>query len=82
MDWVPVLWFGAFTLGVLVIAVLFLASAHPYAAAVQLFLAAVALVVTVATWHEQYEGAHPAPLPTCPTRAGTPCAASSPVTGR
>ncbi|MEU3890360.1 DUF6234 family protein [Streptomyces sp. NPDC029041] len=63
MDWVPVLWFGGFTLGVLVIAVIFLCSAHPFAGAVQLLLAAVALFFTIHAWHDQYEGAHPAPPP-------------------
>ncbi|WP_442805637.1 hypothetical protein [Streptomyces sp. NBC_00385] len=51
MDWVPVFWFGGFTLGVLVVAVLFLYSAHPFAGAVQLILAVVALLFTIAVWH-------------------------------
>lgn len=55
VDWVPVLWFGGFTLGVLVIAVIFLCSAHPFAGAVQLLLAAVALFFTIAAWHDRYE---------------------------
>lgn len=59
MDWVPVFWFGGFTLGVLVIAVLFLYSAHPFAGAVQLTLAAIALLFTITVWHGQYERAHP-----------------------
>ncbi|MCF0078615.1 DUF6234 family protein [Streptomyces lomondensis] len=63
MDWVPILWFGGFTLGVLVIAVIFLHSAHPFAGAVQLLLAAAALFFTIAAWHDQYERAHPPPLP-------------------
>lgn len=67
MDWVPVLWLGGFTLGVLVIAVLFLYSAHPFAGAVQLLVAAIALCFTIAAWNHQYERAHPRPLP---TRAG------------
>ncbi|WP_439145729.1 DUF6234 family protein [Streptomyces canus] len=69
MDWVPVLWLGGFTLGVLVIAVVFLRSAHPFAGAVQLLVAAAALIFTIAAWHNQYERAHPAPPP---TRAGMP----------
>ncbi|MGW6202449.1 DUF6234 family protein [Streptomyces sp. NPDC055089] len=59
MDWVPILWFGGFTLGVLVIAVLFRYSAHPFAGAVQLILAAIALLCTIVVWHSQYERAHP-----------------------
>ncbi|WRU03351.1 DUF6234 family protein [Streptomyces violarus] len=61
MDWVPILWFGGFTLGVLVIAVVFLHSAHPFAGAVQLLVAAIALLFTIAAWHDQYERAHPPP---------------------
>lgn len=64
MDWVPILWLGGFTLGVLVIAVIFLYSAHPFAGAVQLLVAAIALCFTIAAWHDQYERAHPPPLPT------------------
>ncbi|MES4830826.1 DUF6234 family protein [Streptomyces anthocyanicus] len=59
MDWTPIFWFGGFTLGVLMIAVLFLYSAHPFAGAVQLFLAAVALLFTIAVWHDQHEQTHP-----------------------
>ncbi|MFD7206268.1 DUF6234 family protein [Streptomyces sp. NPDC059893] len=59
MDWAPIFWFGGFTLGVLVIAVLFLYSAHPFAGAVQLILAAIALLFTITVWHDQYERAHP-----------------------
>ncbi|HEY9331573.1 MAG TPA: DUF6234 family protein [Streptomyces sp.] len=59
MDWVPVFWFGGFTLGVLVIAVVFLYSAHPFAGAVQLILAAIALLFTLTVWHGQYARAHP-----------------------
>ncbi|MFH8661057.1 DUF6234 family protein [Streptomyces afghaniensis] len=73
MDWVPILWLGGFTLGVLVIAVVFLCSAHPFAGAVQLLLAAVALLFTIAAWHDQYERAHPPPPP---TRSGMPHAPS------
>jgi hypothetical protein len=69
MDWVPTLWFGGFTLGVLVIAFIFLYSGHPFAGAVQLLLAAIALLFTIAAWHDQYERAQPPPLP---TRAGMP----------
>ncbi|MET7438684.1 DUF6234 family protein [Streptomyces sp. NPDC005568] len=69
MDWVPILWLGGFTLGVLVIAFIFLRSAHPFAGAVQLVVAAVALFFTIAAWHDQHERAHPPPLP---TRAGMP----------
>ncbi|NUS27074.1 MAG: hypothetical protein HOV92_22995 [Streptomyces sp.] len=56
-DWAPVLWFGGFTLGVLAIAVIFLCTAHPYAGAVQLLLAAVALLFTLAAWPDQHERA-------------------------
>ncbi|MDQ1022214.1 DUF6234 family protein [Streptomyces afghaniensis] len=69
MDWVPILWLGGFTLGVLVIAVIFLYSAHPFAGAVQLLMAAIALLFTIAAWHDQYERSHQTPLP---TRSGTP----------
>ncbi|MFI9753674.1 DUF6234 family protein [Streptomyces collinus] len=82
MDWVPVLWFGGFTLGVLVVAVVFLCSAHPYAGAVQLLIAAMALLFAFTAWHKEYQRAHPAPPPTCPTRTGTPCAPPTPVTDR
>ncbi|MFJ6088418.1 DUF6234 family protein [Streptomyces sp. NPDC092369] len=64
MDWDPVLWLGGFTLSVLVIALFFLYSAHPFAGAVQLLVAAIALCFTIAAWHDQYERAHPRPLPT------------------
>ncbi|MEV1023083.1 DUF6234 family protein [Streptomyces sp. NPDC050264] len=79
MDWVPILWLGAFTVGVLVIAVIFLRSAHPVAGAVQLIVAAAALIFTIAAWHDQYERAHP---PQLPTRAGTPHISSDHMTGR
>lgn len=79
MDWVPILWFAGFTVGVLVIAVIFLYSVHPYASAVQLLLAAVALIFTMAAWHDQYERAHPAPPP---TRAGMPHAPSDQMADR
>ncbi|MFJ2303986.1 DUF6234 family protein [Streptomyces sp. NPDC087787] len=82
MDWVPVLWLGGFTLGVLVIAVVFLYSAHPFAGSVQLLIAAIVLIFTLAAWHVEYERAHPSPLPACPTRAGTPCVSSNLVTDR
>ncbi|MET9814037.1 DUF6234 family protein [Streptomyces sp. NPDC006355] len=77
MGWVPALWFGGFTLGVLVIAVIFLYTAHPFAGAVQLLLAAVALFFTIAAWHDQYERAHPSRLP---TRVGMPHAPSHLIT--
>lgn len=51
------------------IAVTFLYSAHPFAGAVQLLVAAVALFFTIAAWHDQYERAHPPPPP---MRAGMP----------
>ncbi|WP_159038720.1 DUF6234 family protein [Streptomyces sp. NRRL B-1140] len=79
VDWVPVLWFGGFTLAVLVIAVIFLYSAHPLAGAVQLLLAAVALLLTIHAWHDQYERAHPPPPP---ARAGMSHARSGHVTHR
>ncbi|MFD7700950.1 DUF6234 family protein [Streptomyces caelestis] len=79
MDCAPVLWFGGFTAGVLVIAVIFLFTAHPFAGAVQLLLAAVALLFTIAAWHDQYERVHPPPPP---TRAGMPHAPSDRVTDR
>ncbi|MDR3081907.1 MAG: DUF6234 family protein [Streptomyces sp.] len=82
MDWVPVVWLGGFTLGVLVIAGIFLYSAHPFAGTVQLLLAATALIFTITAWHEQYERAHPPPPPACPTSTGTPCAASNLVIDR
>ncbi|WP_329272439.1 DUF6234 family protein [Streptomyces pseudovenezuelae] len=72
MDWGPILWFGGFTVGVLVIAVIFLYSAHPFAGAIQLLLAAVALLFTIAAWHDQYERAHPSPPPTSVGMAHTP----------
>jgi len=50
MDWVPVLWLGGFTVGVLAVAVAFLRFAHPYAAAVQLVIAAMALLFTLTVW--------------------------------
>ncbi|MET9565135.1 DUF6234 family protein [Streptomyces tauricus] len=77
MDWGPILWFGGFTCGVLVIAVLFLYSAHPSAGAVQLLLAAVALFFTITVWQDQYERVHPSPPP---TSVGMPPAASHPMT--
>ncbi|MET7703139.1 DUF6234 family protein [Streptomyces sp. NPDC005485] len=77
MDWVPILWLGGFTLGVLVIAVIFLYSAHPFAGAVQLLVAAIALSFTFAAWHGQYERSHP---PQPPTRAGMPHTPSNHVT--
>ncbi|MGW0332204.1 DUF6234 family protein [Streptomyces sp. NPDC003011] len=79
MDWVPLLWLGGFTLGVLVIAVIFLYAAHPFAGAVQLFVAAIALLFTIAAWHNQYERAHPPPLP---TKAGLSHAPPHRVTDR
>lgn len=75
-DWVPVLWLGAFTLVTLVIAWAFLRSAHPIAGTLQLLIATVALIATITVWHEEYERAHPPPLPPCPTKAGIPCAPS------
>ncbi|WP_405725317.1 hypothetical protein [Streptomyces sp. NBC_00028] len=60
-NWAPVLWFGGFTLGVLAIAVIFLCTAHPYAGAVQLLLAAVTLLLTLAAWPDQHERA-PGPV--------------------
>ncbi|MBQ1089282.1 DUF6234 family protein [Streptomyces sp. B93] len=82
MDWVPVLWLGGFALGTLVVAVFFLCSAHPWAGVVQLLITAMALIFAMAAWHGEYERAHPAPLPTCPARAGTPCSAADPATDR
>ncbi|SCF65171.1 hypothetical protein GA0115259_100693 [Streptomyces sp. MnatMP-M17] len=79
MDWVPTLWTAGFTLAVLAIAIIFFRAAHPFAGSVQLLVAALALCVTVAAWHDSYERAHPAPLPPCPTRAGTPCAPEDPA---
>ncbi|MFD5751175.1 DUF6234 family protein [Streptomyces sp. NPDC127033] len=74
MDWVPTLWCGAFTLGALTVAVVFLRSAHPYAGGIQLCIAAFALFVTLGVWSDANDRAHPAPPPPCPTRAGVPCA--------
>lgn len=79
MDWVPALWFGGFTLGVLVIAVIFLYTAHPYAAAVQLLLAVVAASFTIAAWHDRYQRAQ---LPPPTTRAGMPFLHSHELTDR
>lgn len=79
MDWVPILCFGGFTLGVLVIAVIFLHSAHPFTGAVQLLPAAVALLFTIAAWHDQYERAHPPPLP---TKVGMPHTPAHQITDR
>ncbi|MEU6353904.1 DUF6234 family protein [Streptomyces sp. NPDC047072] len=78
MDWVPIIGYGGFTLSVLVVAGVFLRSAHPFAGAVQLVLAAVALICTLSVWGQQYERSHPAPLPTCPTKAGVPCTPPTP----
>ncbi|MEV0124969.1 DUF6234 family protein [Streptomyces sp. NPDC050703] len=82
VDCAPVLWLGGFTLGVLVVAAAFLYSVHPFAGAVQLLIAAMALIFTMPAWHEEYERAHPSPLQSCSTRAGTPCTSSSPVPDR
>ncbi|MGA5894022.1 DUF6234 family protein [Streptomyces venetus] len=73
MDWVPVLWLGAFTLVTLVIAWAFLRSAHPFAGTLQLLIATLGLIATLTVWHEEYGRAHPPPLPPCPTKAGIPC---------
>ncbi|MEU3791138.1 DUF6234 family protein [Streptomyces fructofermentans] len=51
----------------LVVAFIFWCSACPFAGAVQLLSAAVALVFTIAAWQDEYECAHPPPPP---TRAG------------
>ncbi|MGW2175434.1 DUF6234 family protein [Streptomyces sp. NPDC001705] len=77
MDWAPILLFGGFTVTVLVIGVLFVRSAHPFAGAVQLLVAAMALVATIAAWHDQYERAHPSPPP---PKSGMPHASPHPVT--
>ncbi|MEV5014184.1 DUF6234 family protein [Streptomyces sp. NPDC053780] len=77
MDWAPILLFGGFTVTVLVIGVLFVRSAHPFAGAVQLLVAAMALVATIAAWHDQYEHAHPSPPP---PKSGMPHAAPPPGT--
>lgn len=74
MDWVPVLWLGGFTLCAFTVGVVLLRSAHPYAGTAQLLVAVIALLFTMTVWQHEYERAHPSPLPTCPTRAGTPCA--------
>lgn len=74
MDWVPVLWLGGFTVAVLVVAGLFLRSGHPFAGSFQLLIGALALTATVAVGTSEYERAHPAPLPPCPTQAGVRCA--------
>ncbi|MFJ9041096.1 DUF6234 family protein [Streptomyces sp. NPDC102406] len=76
MDWLPTLWLGGITLAVLVAALVFLCSGHPYAGTVQLLIAAMALAFALSAWHDAYDRAHPAPLPTCPTSAGTPCPAT------
>ncbi|MFI8529575.1 DUF6234 family protein [Streptomyces aquilus] len=64
MDWIPILWLGGFTVGVLAVAVAFFCFAHPYAAAVQLVIAAMALLFTLTVWRHEQEHAHPSPLPT------------------
>ncbi len=79
MDWVPVFWLGGFTMAVLAIAVILLRSARPYAGAFQLVVAAFFLVVTITVGNSEYERAHPAPLPPCPTAAGTPCQPDDPA---
>jgi membrane protein implicated in regulation of membrane protease activity len=79
MDWGPVFWFGGFTLIALAVAAVLLRWAHPLAGAVQLLVAVVSLIITIATWHAVYERAHPSPLPSCPTRAGVPCASHDPA---
>ncbi|MEE1800547.1 DUF6234 family protein [Streptomyces sp. JV176] len=73
MDWTPTVWCAGFTLAVLIVAVGFLRSGHPYAGGVQLCVAAFALLVTLGIWNDAYDRAHPAPLPPCPTRAGVVC---------
>ncbi|MFD8965631.1 DUF6234 family protein [Streptomyces sp. NPDC059568] len=78
MDWVPTLWTAGFTLAVLAIAIIFFRAAHPFAGSVQLLVAALALCVTVAAWHDSYERAHPAPDPAPspsydPGRSGQQC---------
>ncbi|MFD9498012.1 DUF6234 family protein [Streptomyces sp. NPDC060035] len=78
MDWVPVLWLGGFTLAVLVVAGLFLRFGHPFAGSFQLLIGAVVLMATIAVGTTEYERAHPAPLPRCPTAAGVPCAPQDP----
>ncbi|MFG3105213.1 DUF6234 family protein [Streptomyces tendae] len=69
-DWVPFLWFGGFTLGVAVIATIFLYSGHPFAAALQLLLAAVALCFTIAVWPGGDERAHSYPPTSHTVRSG------------
>jgi hypothetical protein len=79
MDWVPILWLGGFTVGVLVIAAIFLYSAHPFAGAVQLLVAAIALSYTLAAWHAQHEHVRSSPPP---TNTGMPRTPSVHVTDR
>ncbi|MFG3163811.1 DUF6234 family protein [Streptomyces sp. NPDC048232] len=76
MDWAPIILLGGFTATVFVIGVLFLHSAHPFAGAVQLLIAAMALVCTIAAWHDQYERAHPSPPP---PKSGMPHAPPHPT---
>lgn len=78
MDWVPVFWLGGFTLGVVLVAVFFLRSGHPFAGAFQLVVGGALLIATVAAGLDEHTRAHPAPLPACPTRAGVPCAPQDP----
>ncbi|MFF1808246.1 DUF6234 family protein [Streptomyces sp. NPDC058251] len=73
-DWKPVLWFSGFTLAVLLVAVALLRWAHPLAGTIQLLVAIAALIITITVWRAEYERAHPSPLPSCPSRAGVPCA--------
>ncbi|MFI1395243.1 DUF6234 family protein [Streptomyces sp. NPDC020681] len=79
MDWVPVFWLGGFTLVILAIAVILLRSARPYSGALQLLIAGLCLAVTITVGNSEYERAHPAPLPPCPTAAGTPCEPDDPA---
>ncbi|MEU1202714.1 DUF6234 family protein [Streptomyces sp. NPDC005813] len=74
MDWAPVLWFCGYTLAVLLVAVALLRWAHPLAGVIQMVVVTAALIITITAWRAEYERAHPSPLPTCPTRAGVPCA--------
>ncbi|WP_435245152.1 DUF6234 family protein [Streptomyces tendae] len=69
-DWVPVLWFGGFTLCVAVIAAIFLHSGHPFAAALQLLLAAVSLCFTIAVWQGGDGRAHSYPPTSHTVRSG------------
>ncbi|MFG2452878.1 DUF6234 family protein [Streptomyces sp. NPDC048512] len=73
VDWAPIVWCGGFTLAVLLIAGLSLYMGHPFAGVLQLLLAAVALAITLAVWHDQQAQQHRASVTTVqPARQVSP----------